>query len=133
MPTLIVELKNDTAILFVFADLPDGEEKHKAFFKAGQKVAEGGGSDTVQKIIFTSEAWMRSFPEDVDLEAIGAVRNYPDKDEVIVVTSLDVAGKAKMIMSAMLRKGKYIDFAPIKKMPVTEAPLLKEFWKGYLL
>ncbi len=138
-PALIVECKDGKALVFIFADFPDGIDKHKLIFGVGRKVAEMKEFGPVEKIILTTEAWAKSFPKDADLSEFRSgekrVVDFADKVEIVISTSLDVNSKAEILSTDFIRSGKYIDFSKPKKLTATagDVMILKRFWEGYLI
>jgi len=131
-PSLIVEDVNEVRVLFVFA-MSDSADKHGAMKKAGVTAKNDGELGEVKRIIFTTEAWLKTFPKDTDLSQLESIKNYPDKKEVLVATSLDAGGKFEILTSQVIRSGDYIDFSQPKNNDegMGDPMILKKFWEGY--
>ncbi len=135
VPNLTVEDADGKKILFVFAMVKEGAQQ-EAMNRAGHEACHVGVLGEVKKIIFTSEAWVKSFPKDADISEIKSIAKDPDKKEVLLVSSLDADGKFEIEMSYIIRRGKYIDFSKPEKTKDEDAfgdlRILKKFWEGYL-
>ncbi len=133
IPELIIEDANGKSAMFVFA-MKDMSHAHHMMHKAGVAAKNDLDIGEVKKIMFTSEAWMKRFDKDVDVSKVGSIANYADKREVLVVSSLDAEGKFEIVMSDVIRRGKYIDFSEPKQEDDAggDPIILKKFWEGYL-
>ncbi len=135
VPNLTVEDVNGKKALFVFAMVKEGTQQ-EAMNLAGHEAYHVGALGEVKKIVFTSEAWVKSFPKDADISGIKSIVKDPDRKEILLVSSLDADGKFEIEMSYIIRSGKYIDFSKSEKTKDADAfgdpRILKRFWEGYL-
>ncbi|KKN18181.1 hypothetical protein LCGC14_0958170 [marine sediment metagenome] len=132
VPELVIEDVDGKAVMFVFA-MDSMSHAHDMMHKAGVTAKNDSDIGEVKRIMFTSEAWMKRFDKGVDVSKVGSIADYADKKEVIVVSSLDADGKFEILMSNVIRRGKYIDFSkPEQDEDAFGDPrILKKFWEGY--